>query len=121
MLAAMRRLVPALLLAASLGCKVDGAPEQPVEGHLELCCRSGGPLEFSGCRASGQCRAAESIWLRGPMSCGPVEPETCAGGRCCVLELPGTREPIEPEPTAPPEPREEPPPPPAPIEPVPFE
>jgi TonB family protein len=70
------------------GCRVSG-PERVVAGHRELCCKSANPdnLGFVGCRASRSCRTGERVWLRGPVTCEPPDPQRCAGGRCCQLDL----------------------------------
>lgn len=40
-------------------------------------------------------RKGERFWMRGRVTCGPVEAERCAGGRCCsYLPIYGT--PAEP-------------------------
>ncbi len=107
------------MIGALVGCKVDESLEQPVEGNLELCCKAGDTLEFSGCRTTGRCRQSEPIWLRGPASCGPVDETACADGRCCTLALP--RDVPDPPRAAEPSEVEVEVPPPAPIEPMPVE
>lgn len=77
-----------LALLGLAGCRVT-EPEQVVEGHHELCCKSANPdnLGFVGCRASSSCRASERVWVRGPVTCTPPDAQGCAGGRCCELDL----------------------------------
>ena len=67
-------LVPLLL---ALGCRVGPGASAPVEGHLELCCKAAREdnVSFVGCRATSYCRAAESVWVRGPLACGPQRPQ----------------------------------------------
>jgi hypothetical protein len=82
-----RTIVIALMLLG--GCRVDAAPGEPVADHVALCCKSSeGVLSFRGCRVARSCRASESIVVRGPVACGAVEAERCAGGRCCTIALP---------------------------------
>ncbi len=74
-------------LLVGVGCRVEDAPERPIDDHVALCCKAAtGPLSFTGCRPSNRCRTSETIWLRGPVRCGAVEPSSCAGGRCCSLD-----------------------------------
>jgi TonB family protein len=70
------------------GCRVDH-PEQVVAGHHELCCKAANAdnLGFVGCRASRSCRTSERVWVRGPVTCAPADPQRCSGGRCCQLDL----------------------------------
>jgi TonB family protein len=84
----LRVLLGLLALLGSAGCRVT-APEGLVEGHHELCCKAANPdnLGFVGCRASSSCRTSERVWVRGPVSCAPPEPQRCAGGLCCELDL----------------------------------
>jgi TonB family protein len=72
----------------SIGCRSDDSTT-PVDGHRELCCRAASPdnVSFTGCRATSHCRANEEIWVRGPVTCGPADPQACDGGRCCKLDL----------------------------------
>lgn len=57
-------------------------------GDLELCCKHAiDDVTFVGCRATGICRASESVWIRGPLTCTADTPDECAGGRCCTLDL----------------------------------
>src|SRR5690606_29490216 len=42
---------------------------------------------FVGCRPTGHCRASESVWIRGPLTCTADPPDQCGGGRCCKLDL----------------------------------
>jgi TonB family protein len=70
------------------GCRV-AEPQQVVAGHHELCCKTANPdnLGFVGCRASSSCRTSERVWVRGPVTCEPLDAQRCAGGRCCQLDL----------------------------------
>lgn len=115
------------------GCRGSDT-EQVVAGHHELCCKAANPdnLGFVGCRASNSCRTSERVWVRGPVTCEPMDPQRCAGGRCCKLDLEALAT-LEIDPTqvvdgpdettvAPsPEPSTEPAPEPAPIVPVPLD
>lgn len=119
-----------LLVMLSFGCRTDVV--EPTAGHLELCCKAANEdnLSFVGCRASSVCRARETIWLRGPVSCSAPTDE-CAGGRCCRLDLEAVNTlglavddvtgPVEAEPEPAPEPERRVAPEPAPIIPVPFD
>jgi hypothetical protein len=83
-----------VLLAAIAGCRVEDAPLEPIDDHVALCCKAaavGDPLSFTGCRPSNHCRTIETVWVRGPIECGPVEASRCEGGRCCSLDasMPG--------------------------------
>lgn len=84
----------------STGCR-GADPTTPVAGHHELCCRVANldNVSFTGCRATDRCRANEEIWVRGPVRCGPVNPQACAGGRCCELDLEALEIPGTPTPT----------------------
>ena len=75
------------------------APEAPLEGHREMCCKAAAAdnVSFVGCRATAVCRATESVWVRGPLECTPVGVQGCEGGRCCSLVVEG-------EPARPPNP-----------------
>jgi TonB family protein len=83
---------PRVLLLATLcalaGCRVS-EPKRVVAGHHELCCKSANAdnLGFVGCRTSRSCRTSERVWVRGPITCEPPDPQRCAGGRCCQLDL----------------------------------
>lgn len=79
---------PLALMLALTGCRGIAA-EQPVSGDLELCCKAAGEdnISFVGCRATGFCRATESVWIRGPLTCTAESPDECAGARCCKLDL----------------------------------
>lgn len=120
-------LLLALAVAGAMaGCR-GATAEQPMAGDLELCCKAASDdVSFVGCRPTGHCRASESVWIRGPLTCSADTPDQCAGGRCCTLDvealaargappLPATTP--EPEPTTTPEP----PPEPAAITPVPLD
>jgi hypothetical protein len=118
------RLALALSLLALAACRVQDAPEQPIDDHVALCCKaeSGEPLSYTGCRPSNHCRTSETLWVRGPIQCGPVEASRCEGGRCCSLDSSPLAVPVPAEPAiagTPIEPIEIPNP--APIEPMPFE
>jgi TonB family protein len=75
-------------LCALAGCRVT-EPEAVVAGHRELCCKAANPdnLGFVGCRASSKCRSNERVWVRGPVTCAPLDAQRCAGGRCCEIDL----------------------------------
>lgn len=73
-----------LLLA---GCRAI-KPDVSVEGAPQACCTSADPKlqNFEGCRVTGgncQMRKGEKFWMRGAVSCGPVDEAACEGGRCC--------------------------------------
>lgn len=99
---ARSRGVGALLVAlAGLGgCRVV-SPELPVSGSEELCCKAAASdnVSFAGCRVARVCRANESVWVRGDLSCGAVEPRSCQGGRCCELAV--DEDEAQPEPPPP--------------------
>lgn len=75
-------------LCGLAGCRVT-QPDRVVAGHHELCCKAANPdnLGFVGCRASSSCRTSERVWVRGPVTCAPADPQRCSGGRCCQLDL----------------------------------
>jgi TonB family protein len=75
-------------LFSLVGCR-GADTEQIVAGHHELCCKAADPdnIGFVGCRASAACRTSERVWVRGPVTCEPADPQRCAGGRCCKLDL----------------------------------
>ena len=101
-------LVISLASVGSLAACRQVAPEIPVSGDEELCCKSASSdnVSFSGCRVTEVCRSSESVWVRGPVECAPADSASCEGGRCCTLQLPPEPEP-EPGPEAPPAPGEE--------------
>ena len=74
-------------MGIGVGCR-PYEPQQPVEQTAQACCTRADPQlqHFEGCRvARGECRMrkGEKFWMRGRVTCGPVDPERCAGGRCC--------------------------------------
>lgn len=77
-----------LALLGLAGCRVT-EPEAVVAGHHELCCKAANAdnLGFVGCRTSSSCRSNERVWVRGPVTCAPLDPQRCAGGRCCEIDL----------------------------------
>ncbi|MFO7564999.1 MAG: energy transducer TonB [Enhygromyxa sp.] len=88
MLRAPLLLALALAIVPALGGCRGHAAELPVAGELELCCKAAlDDLNFVGCRPAGPCRASESVWIRGPLSCTADDPEQCAGARCCKLDV----------------------------------
>ncbi len=110
----------AALALALAACRIEDTPDLPITDHVALCCKSslspGSPLAFTGCRQTNHCRSSETVWVRGPVECGPVDIEACAGGRCCALHVQAPELEPEPEPMiAKPVPE------PAAIEPMPFE
>lgn len=76
----------ALAFAVGASCKAKFAPEEPTGVISEACCRvvSKDLKSGAGCRATGKCKEDEKIWMRGAVTCTPVEPERCMGGRCCT-------------------------------------
>lgn len=74
-----------LVLGLGLGCGPRFAPSEPVDMVNDACCRvaNDSMTKFAGCRPTGRCAKEEAIWMRGYISCSPVEEERCAGGRCC--------------------------------------
>jgi TonB family protein len=91
----------ALALALALGGCRGGETELPVAGELELCCKAAGQdnVSFSGCRVTSFCRANESVWVRGPLSCSATTSDQCAGGRCCELDLARAPSTLAPDPS----------------------
>lgn len=77
--------VAALAMGLAASCKAKYAPQEPTGVIPEACCKavSKDMKSGAGCRATGKCADDEKIWMRGAVSCGPVEPERCMGGRCC--------------------------------------
>jgi len=81
-------IVSGLFLCLSLGGCRQIQPEAAVEGIPQACCTSADPKlqDFKGCRIpqrSCKSRKGEKFWMRGSVSCGPVDEAQCAGGRCC--------------------------------------
>ena len=77
-----------ILLGLLCGCH-PVHPERSVEGIPQACCSVADPKleKFEGCRIPRRsCRSkkGEKFWMRGAVSCGPVDPENCTGGRCCT-------------------------------------
>jgi hypothetical protein len=110
-----------------VGCRGEDS-EQPMAGDLELCCKAANAdnVTFVGCRPTTHCRASESVWIRGPLTCTADTPDQCAGARCCKLDLEALAlragEPLpEPEPAQDVEAEPAPAPEPAPITPVPLD
>ena len=69
-----------------VGCGGRHQPSMPVEQAPEACCTKGDMQlqHFSGCRVGGRrCGEREVYWMRGAVTCGPVDTANCAGGRCC--------------------------------------
>ena len=77
-----------VLLLGGVGCRPRYAARAPVNAAPDACCKSGDAAmkQFSGCRMTDRCRLNEPIWLRGAVTCSPVERGRCSGGRCCHLE-----------------------------------
>ncbi|MCA9635382.1 MAG: hypothetical protein KC420_05045 [Myxococcales bacterium] len=72
-------------LVAGVACKPKYAPNEPVDGAPDACCRVANAemTKFAGCRITHRCKNDEPIWMRGHIKCSPVEEGRCAGGRCC--------------------------------------
>jgi len=72
-------------LALVVGCGPRFEANEPVDMVNDACCRVANDdmSKFAGCRPTGRCAKDEAIWMRGYISCSPVEEERCAGGRCC--------------------------------------
>lgn len=78
-------------------------PEEPVERTPMACCTWGDfkLQNFKGCRIpTRDCRSSkgERYWMRGYVTCGPVDEASCDGGRCCSYKPQydeGLAEPIE--------------------------
>jgi hypothetical protein len=79
--------IPLVVLVLGLaGCGGRHQSTAPVERAAEACCTVGDAelQHFAGCRVGGgRCRQAEVFWMRGAVTCGPVDADNCAGGRCC--------------------------------------
>jgi hypothetical protein len=63
-------------------------PEASIERTPQACCTWGDfqLQHFKGCRIpTRDCRASkgERYWMRGYVTCGPVDEANCDGGRCC--------------------------------------
>ncbi len=76
----------ALAMGLAASCKAKFAPEEPTGVISEACCKvvSKDLQSGAGCRATGKCASDEKIWMRGAVTCSPLEPERCVGGRCCT-------------------------------------
>ncbi|MEM9461655.1 MAG: hypothetical protein AAGF11_46260 [Myxococcota bacterium] len=95
----------AIPIAISIAMGIGGGcrpydPQEPIEQTAQACCTRADPKlrHFEGCRVTrGQCRMrkGETFWMRGRVTCGPVDEQRCAGGRCCsyrpVYDLPGAQ------------------------------
>jgi len=87
-------------LGAALGLAIAGCASaragrsEPIALTANACCKRGTAdmTEFAGCRPTAQCRADEPIWMRGAVTCGPVDPDVCLGGRCCRYRTGGRDE-----------------------------
>jgi hypothetical protein len=55
-------------------------------------------MRGTGCRLTGRCRRDEPVWMRGNVTCGPVDEAECLGGRCCTYPHVVEQETPEPEP-----------------------
>ncbi len=82
-----RCLIP-LALASGLACAKGPPPEAPITNAEQMCCQKGDAETglFGGCEVSPkirQCPESHPLWIRGTISCGPVDAENCLGGRCC--------------------------------------
>ena len=79
-----------LLLAGALvglcagGCERYAADEV-VESTSSACCKvtSEKMDKSAGCRVGSRCKNDEPIWMNGNITCTPVKPDVCLGGRCC--------------------------------------
>ncbi len=91
-----------IALGLLLGCH-PVKPEVSIEGAPQACCLSADPTlqNFKGCRIPRRrckSRQGEKFWMRGAVSCGPVDEQQCEGGRCCAYQQqydPNLTEPIE--------------------------
>ena len=75
----------ALLLLPNAGCTAV-KKDEPVEHAPQACCTEADAQlqHFKGCAVSRRnCRREERWWMRGFVTCGPVDEANCAGGRCC--------------------------------------
>jgi hypothetical protein len=74
-----------LVLGLAPGCGGRHPPTQPVDRAPEACCTDADEQlqQFAGCRVGGRCRQSEVFWMRGAVTCGPVDEASCANGRCC--------------------------------------
>jgi len=62
-------------------------PEQPIDFIDQACCSEADTKlsEFKGCLVGKKnCPKSHKWWMRGQVSCGPVDDAACAGGRCCT-------------------------------------
>lgn len=81
---------PAILVAALLGLAAGACTavkkEASVEFAPQACCTEADAelQHFKGCRLPRRnCHKEEKWWMRGHVTCGPVDEASCAGGRCC--------------------------------------
>ena len=84
------RLSPLLLLGnlGIIGCSRQTPPEAPISSASQMCCAKGDVSsgKFGGCIEGfkqRQCPEDHPLWIRGVISCGPVDEAACLGGRCC--------------------------------------
>lgn len=74
-------------VAACTGARKVPA-EAPIENIDQMCCKKGDAKSgrFGGCVVNKRaCRDETPMWIRGTISCGPVNEAECLGGRCCVF------------------------------------
>jgi hypothetical protein len=74
-----------------VACGPRYKPTDPIGGIPEACCSKADRAlqHFKGCRPTGRCSAKEPFWLRGAISCGPVDAAACEGARCCEYKSRG--------------------------------
>lgn len=78
--------IAAVAMGLAASCKAKLAPQEPTGIIQDACCKviSKDLQSGAGCRATNKCADDEKIWMRGAVTCSPVEPEKCLGGRCCT-------------------------------------
>ncbi|MCA9653628.1 MAG: hypothetical protein H6712_07755 [Myxococcales bacterium] len=79
-----------IVLGLLCGCH-SIKPEASIEGAPQACCTIADPQlkSFKGCRIphrNCKSRQGEKWWMRGSVSCGPVDEANCDGGRCCTYQ-----------------------------------
>ena len=84
-------LIVCLGLVFGSGCRARYDASEPINAIPTACCKEGDQelQHFKGCRPDGRCKSGEPYWLRGAITCGPVDEAACAGARCCEYRTQG--------------------------------
>ncbi|MBL4687784.1 MAG: hypothetical protein JKY37_24555, partial [Nannocystaceae bacterium] len=72
-------------IVAAPGCR-GVAPADPIERTDQACCAEADAnlTHFKGCVVGKRnCSKKRKWWMRGDVTCGPIDTAQCADGRCC--------------------------------------